>query len=239
MAARETMREMSEMGEHPMDGRMLNILGILATKLGQLEDAATLLERASARSHATGDMEIELLALYNLADVFMMRGDYVEARRLFDQSLARRHDAVAALGVELDAEANGPEAAWYDKFGEIALKTGNHEAAVEYFQKALHLVEMSQYDPSMVPHLRANLTAVDGEVARLHGETAEALRCYQGALALYDQEVPPVYNHMMRDYVAFVRERIAMASPDQTAQAPALAGAEENKQRRRWPWSRG
>jgi class 3 adenylate cyclase/tetratricopeptide (TPR) repeat protein len=212
--ARETMREMTETGEHPMDGRMLNILGILATKLRHLGEATTLLERASVRAHDTGDMEIESHALYNLAEVFAMRGDYGEARRLFDQSLARRNDAVAALGVELDAEAAGTEAAWYDKFGELALKTGNCEAAVEYFHKALHLVETSQYDPSLVPHLQGNLAVVRGEGARLRGETAEALRCYEEALALYDQEVPPVYNHMTRDHVAFVHERMALVSSD-------------------------
>jgi tetratricopeptide (TPR) repeat protein len=236
--ARETMREMSEMGEHPMDGRMLNILGILATKLGHLEEAATFLEHASVRAHDTGDIEIETHALYNLADVFAMRGDYREARRLFDLSLARRHDAEAALGVELDAEAAGQEAAWYDKFGEIALKTGDCEAAVAYFQKALHLVETSQYDPSMVPHLRANLAVVHGEVARLSRGTTEAMGWYQEALALYDQEVPPVYNHMTREYVAFVQQRVALVSSDQTTSGPADAAAREHKQRRRWPWSR-
>jgi tetratricopeptide (TPR) repeat protein len=212
--ARETMREMSEMGEHPMDGRMLNILGILATTLAHLEEAAALLERASVRAHDTGDVEMQMLALYNLADVFAIRGDYSEARRLLDQSFARRRDSVAALGVELDAEAAGPEAVWYDKFGEIALKTGDLASAVEYFQRALHLVETSQYDPSMVPHLRGNLAVVHGEGAHLRGETAEALRCYQEALALYDQEVPHVYNHMTRDHVAFVQERIALVSQD-------------------------
>jgi tetratricopeptide (TPR) repeat protein len=200
------------MDEHPMDGRMLNILGILAVKLGHLDEAASLLERASARARATGDLNMEILALYNLADVFEMRGDYREARRLFDQSLALNHDAMTALGMELDAEVEGPEAAWYDKFGEIALKTGDLDAAVTYFQKALHLVEASHFDPSMVPHLRGNLAAVQGEAARLRGDATEALRHYQEAVAFYAQEGVHVYDHMTRNYVTFVQERIAALS---------------------------
>jgi tetratricopeptide (TPR) repeat protein len=245
--ARATMREMVE---HPMDGRMLNILGILATKLGHLAEAAPLLDRASRRAHDTGDLETESLALYNLADVFVMRGDYPEARRLFDRSLALVLDAAASVGLKLDAEAEGPQAAWYDKFGEIALKTGDLVAAVEYFEQALRLVEVSQYDPTMLPHLKGNLAVVHGEAARMRADPAEALRCYREALALYDQEGALVYDHMTRDYVSFVQERIAALSPSRPAAASAtpeaaLAATEApsagavRARRRRWPWRRG
>lgn len=189
--ARATMRGMDE---HPMDGRMLNILGILATKLGHLDEAASLLERASTRAHETGDLQIEALALVNLGEVLESQGEYGEARRLYEQSLTLWHDGTVALVGELDAESAGPGAAWYDKIGEIALKTGEFEAAASYFQEAL---------------------------------------------ALYAQEPTPPYNHMTRNYVTFVQERVALVSPDQATRDPALADAREAKRRRRWPWSRG
>jgi tetratricopeptide (TPR) repeat protein len=208
----EALSTAKGMGEDPLDGRMYNILGILAVKLGHLNEAGPLLERATVRAHDTGDLIIESLSMYNRADVYEMQGDYAAARRLFDQGLAVTQDATAALGLELDAEVEGQYAAWYDKFGEIALKTGNLAEARAQFEKALHAVEASHYDPPMVPHLKGNLAVVRGEAARLRGDAAAALQAYQEALDFYAQETPKVYNHMTREYVTFVQERMARLS---------------------------
>jgi tetratricopeptide (TPR) repeat protein len=199
------MHEMGDLRNQPMGGRMLNILGILAAKLDYLDDAAHFLDQASICAHETGDWFMENQSLYNLADIYEIRGEYEAARSLFEQVFARERMWKQAP----DDMADPFFGFSYDKLGEIALKTGNLDTAAAHFAKALHLFEASDLDPAMIPHVRGHLAAVQAEAARRRGDIEEARRRYQDALAQYAREGRPPYDHMVRNYLTFVEERLS------------------------------
>jgi tetratricopeptide (TPR) repeat protein len=152
----------------------------------------------------------------------------------------------------------GSEGTALENLGEIALKTGDIETADRLFREALQLFESSGFDvvagsqhhpvvAQMIAHVRGNLSATAGEAARLRGDTAEAQRHFEEALAIFAELGTP-YNHYARDYEDFVRERLAdlpEAPPtngplpaEQTSSVAAATGAtrESHGRRRWWLW---
>jgi tetratricopeptide (TPR) repeat protein len=216
-----------------------------AAKLGKLQEAAQLFAQALQSAQVGRVHPITLVILYhNYGDVSSLLHDYAAARRY--------HTAVVEL---MRAFQSGSEATDLENLGEIALKTGDLEAAFRLFHEALQLFEAwpvsyAMRVDQMLAHVRGNLAATAGEAARLRGDTEEARRHFAEALTIFEASGLP-YNHYARDYEDFVRERMALLtaprttdSSSQAEEASAVAvatagGAALARARRRWwPWGR-
>jgi tetratricopeptide (TPR) repeat protein len=173
-----------------------------AAKLGKLHEAANLFARALASAQLGGVHPVTMLILYhNYGDVCTLLGDYASARQYHEEAVAM----VRAL-------QPGTEAVDLENLGEIALRTGDVEAASRLFHEALHQVLESPFfagAAQMVAHVRGNLAATAGEIARLRGDLQEARQDYEEALAIFERDETP-FNHYTREYEDFVRERLAM-----------------------------
>jgi tetratricopeptide (TPR) repeat protein len=170
------------------------------------------------------------VCLHNLGDI---------AARLGDDAVARAyHEEELAIGRELLGGTETEFGVIHDRLGEIEMRAGNLELAAQHFQEALRQDEHLD-DAVLLPHYRANLLVVQGEMARLRGVRAEAMRLYQEALAIFEP-APTPYNHNGREYIDCTRARLAMVSERLDADAPPapveVITVSLHAKRRWWPW---
>ncbi len=175
-------------------------LAYAAAKVGNLREASGLFAQALESARMGGvHLVTMIILLHNYADVCALIGDYAAAARYEEEAVQL-----------LQSVQDGNEAADLETLGEIALWTGDAARAVRIFQEALQKLESPffQYDTEMIAHVRGNLAAARGEVARLSGYIEAARQGFEDALTIFKEaEIP--YNHLARNYEDFVRERLA------------------------------
>jgi tetratricopeptide (TPR) repeat protein len=247
----EIREQLGVLNDAPSDAGVLASLGQLHMHLGHHDEAASLFQQVRAIEAEQGDRLSEALIVCNLGENEDARDQNALAHEYYEESRRLIADIGSVFG----------DAVMTHCLGELALKTGDIDGARSYLTRALHLFESIEHSV-MTVHVRGNLVALEGEVARLSGEGEEARRFYQEALDLLGQEGEP-NGCIKADRLAFVRARMALLQPAASAQAPAgeppsksvlaadlvvavpvavesvVAGATMPRVRRRgWPWRR-
>lgn len=158
----------------------LSMSGAMASRL-EYPDAEDLLDEALTKAEATGDELCLATVLQHRATNRLIKGAYEEARVLFDQSLR------AVTGLQESEDADPYESRRLRFFilinqGEVDLRLGHFERALEARQDALELAEESG-NPIWAANARQELGEMYGAV----GETRIAIAHLNKALALYKE----------------------------------------------------
>jgi len=167
--ARETLTDLLELSANapPLDrGLVLLQLGRIARTLGEIDAAVDLLTAAGDLGRAEGVPELELRESLGKAVVARTRGNYPEARRLFEAALA----AAVALKLE-DAVGNS-----HHGLMSVAVASGDYDAALTHGWQAL---SSARTQASREAEMLGNLAHVCAKA----GYQAAALAGFMAALA--------------------------------------------------------
>src|SRR5690606_8602489 len=137
------------------------VLGTVAARRGDDEDALRWLSRGLAIAEDTGDAWSISLLSGNLGLAELKAGRHDEAERHFEQSLEHNRALGNAAGIVNDL----------DYLGRLSLARGDLEGAARRFEQGLELAGRARFR-QRVPYLELQLSAV----ARARGETADAER---------------------------------------------------------------
>jgi tetratricopeptide (TPR) repeat protein len=212
-------------------------LSEVAVGLGHLTEAREWYQQALALAQLAGD-DIEIgLAIYHLGDLAARMSDEDTARSYFEQGVATARATHNAFGL----------GCYLDRLGEIALQTDDLTTAAQRFQEAEQAFASFGH-AQMRAHVRGNLAALQGELARTQGDSAGAAQYYGAALGSFaqDQGRAPGPHILSRAYADWVAERLATLSQpvdaSDTGAAPPTPGAAvaavPSTRRRWWPWGR-
>jgi Flp pilus assembly protein TadD len=170
------------------------------TSLHVSDDPRLALERAWMENNLRKDPD-DHLALYNLASVEMVRGDYASAAALYQRLLTRSSDDVrtmTALGAALDAEGNWRQAQveyqraltvdpeYVDARFDLAHLDFKHNNYAEAEQEYRRVLEESPNDALAHNELGGVLAAVN--------RSADAQREFETAIAISPDNFDALYN---------------------------------------------
>ncbi|MGH8793709.1 MAG: ATP-binding protein [Stackebrandtia sp.] len=144
-------------------------LGHIHNMSGSPEAAVTSFEESLVGFEATGDRWGNSMALSGLGEAVLGLGDYDRFLALTDRALE--------LLLQLGSKEELAEL-WSDRADQLA-RLGVVDGAAEAYRRAIELT-----DDSTSVELRARIQCGFGEVARLRGDYAEALRRLHGALEI-------------------------------------------------------
>lgn len=153
----------------------LNLLGVLDYDAGRDEEARHRGEEA-LRLRTRGDHNGHAITLHNLARLADRRGDYGEARRLYEASLSHRRRAVDRRG---EAETLG-------NLGATEHNAGEYRKAREIYQESLSL-SRGLGDRYGIARMMHNL----GELAELDGEDERPVSLFAHAARLFGELQSP------------------------------------------------
>lgn len=145
----------------------LHVLGGLAYRRGDLDEANRLWEECAARWRASGQRHRSPLG--NLSLIARYRGEYEKARRLLDESLEihrAMHQKPGIVGA-------------LNNLGDLACWQGDLRAAADYWEEALPLSRTSDHPPT-----KADPLIGLGRLARLRGELDQARAFFEESLAI-------------------------------------------------------
>jgi tetratricopeptide (TPR) repeat protein len=174
-------------------GVVLNVQAGVHFRLGRLEEAERLFERARAESRAAGDLRLAAKTAGNLGIVASVRGDLAAALSHFDASLdgfrrvGQAHDVAYAL----------------NNRGMLLRRMDRADEAARAFEEALHMVTVLG-DPTG----RALLHVNRAELAFAGGRHAEAAaECDAAAVLARELHVDAVLGETHKLYGVLARER--------------------------------
>lgn len=147
----------------------LNLLGLIATDRGELDEAQRYIEQ-SLQLRAAADALGHAKAIHNLARIAARRGDLQAARSHYQDSLVYRRSAGDVRG----------EAATLGSLGTIAFHSGDYEGARALYQSSLDLYRQlgnRQYIATMLNNL--------AEVAEVNGQLDDAVALFTQAELIF------------------------------------------------------
>ncbi|HEX7040268.1 MAG TPA: tetratricopeptide repeat protein [Trueperaceae bacterium] len=169
VAAAQQALAVAEGGDPRTELLCWQVLGTVAARRGDDEDALRWLSRGLAIAEDTGDAWSISLLSGNLGLAELKAGRHDEAERHFEQSLEHNRALGNAAGIVNDL----------DYLGRLSLARGDLEGAARRFEQGLELADRARFR-QRVPYLELQLSAV----ARARGETADAERHAARALGV-------------------------------------------------------
>jgi tetratricopeptide (TPR) repeat protein len=126
---REALRLQREIGDH--NGRsisLVNLAGLINERFGRSDEALTLLKEALQIRRDAGNPNAEAIVLNNIGNVYLAKGDYVEAQTYFERTLSiREKTGVPELADTLH------------NLGETLARLGKFDEALKHYVRALGL----------------------------------------------------------------------------------------------------
>jgi tetratricopeptide (TPR) repeat protein len=122
-------------GEHNERGPLHYLLAVIARCTGRYEQAQADARQATALAEKMGDIGFQALALYEQSRVLALLGELEAAERLGREALALMRSCRAAFN----------EVYALNHLGEVALRRGEREEAVQRWQTALAAAELRQH----------------------------------------------------------------------------------------------
>jgi tetratricopeptide (TPR) repeat protein len=166
--------------------------------LGRMDEARSELERALAMFGRTTGLD-DSAAIWTLASLARATRDPAEARRRFEEVLARR---IALLGPE-----HGSVADTINDLGNLARDSGDLAAATGYYERALPVYEKA-FGPDH-PHVSVALSNL-GEVALLRKRFDDALRVCSRARTLDEARLGANHPDLAYDLACLGEARLGL-----------------------------
>jgi CHAT domain-containing protein len=158
-----------ESGQSPLEGRTLNVLGLLEWDLGNYRESLDDFDQAHAIADRLGDRPLSASVLNNRGLVRDELGDYSGSLTDYEASLA-------LFEQEQDRRGQGDA---LGNIGGVHLLLGRYEQALDYQRRALTISEALESKPAMtIDHGNIALSLLG------LGRTGEALEHFDRALAL-------------------------------------------------------
>lgn len=161
-----------ELGDRLLEGKTLNVLGLLAWDLGEFDNAISRFQTASDIGGEIGDLKLQGATLNNISLVYDELGDYRKSLEQYTQVLAI-YGQTDFLRGEGDTLGN---------IGGVNLLLGRYSLAADYYHRALVISESLESAPAMSQD-HGNL----GYVYTGLGQTGTALQHFNIALELAEQ----------------------------------------------------
>ena len=155
--------------ETPVEGMILNNLGIIAAELGDYGSSRMYFEQSLVICRQTGNQKSEGDALNNLGIVVGRQGDYEGAKQYYEQALHLKQEIGDRQG----------EAMVIDNLGGVFGYQGDYSQAKVYFEESL-IIRREVGDREGESNELNNL----GNVAAYQGDYLEARRCYERSLQI-------------------------------------------------------
>jgi class 3 adenylate cyclase/tetratricopeptide (TPR) repeat protein len=166
----ELLAKAADAGNQRMRGEALRLLAVVATNLGETDDAVALLDRARAAHHAIDDLEGEALVVGQLGATYIQMGGHLdEARRVSEEAMSM----FVATGHRLrQGIVQGNLVA-------IAIEQGRLDHALELGVENLRLAtEVEDMEGVVSAYQRL------GDLRRYLGDNGEARRLLEEGIAL-------------------------------------------------------
>jgi predicted ATPase/DNA-binding SARP family transcriptional activator len=146
--------------------------GMLAWRMGDLGEAASLMEKSLSFSRLLGDTNEISRNLHSLATVLSTQGEYARAATLLEECLAMDRQRRNLQGIAYDLGS----------LGDIAYDQGNYAQAAAFYKESLELHRERQDKLSIAICLN-NL----GEVMRHLGKPRQAIQLIEEGVALFHE----------------------------------------------------
>jgi CHAT domain-containing protein len=193
-------------GDAILEGKALNGLGSVHTKLGLWVQSQQWYARAIALRRSTGDAGGLGTSLAYAANCRLRLGDTDGAGKYYEESIALLETAAAA-GSLIEA-LNG--------YGDLQTQVGDYVGAKESYRRALSLAEEHEL-PSYAPLIRVNLA----NTLRFLGEMREAVAQLDRA----DADMQDSLDHDLRARLEMERSTVNMLLGEQAATRRAVVAA--------------
>jgi tetratricopeptide (TPR) repeat protein len=167
---KKILLRLKKMKDHLGEASALLILGIIATQVGDLEEARSKYERALSIYQDIGYERGEANTFWKLGDLFMLLGDLEEARSKYER----------ALGIYQDIDEKIGEAHVFLHLGDLIMRSGALEEARSKYERALSIYQ--DIDEKIG---EANIFMRLGDLAVYTGALEEARSKYEKALGIY------------------------------------------------------
>jgi tetratricopeptide (TPR) repeat protein len=159
-------------GDRLGEGMTLRLLGEITLAHGEAKRARSYYDEALplVRQHANPGALAETLEI--IAGLFLLQGDFPQARVLLQECRTLREAGGDRLGIASSERGLGIE----------AMERGDYTLARRYFEHAQTTAEQTKHDPNLVAHfqaLRGTLACYEGRIAEARTLVSAALRHWQ------------------------------------------------------------
>ena len=172
-------------------GAIYNQLGVMATNLGQYEEATGYYEKSIEIEEKQNPCNhLSLAKSYNnIGSVYNSMGDYSKALSSHEKAVAIQQQSLPPTHPDL--------AMSYNNIGNVYNSMGDYSKALSYYEKALAIQQQSL--PPTHPDLAMSYNNI-GIVYRKMGDYPKALSSYEKALAIRQQSLPPTHPDLAMTY---------------------------------------
>ncbi|HWM70112.1 MAG TPA: CHAT domain-containing protein [Steroidobacteraceae bacterium] len=189
------MRQIAEDNGHPAGiASALRNLGVVSRHQQRYDEARDYLQKGLDIAQRLGDQKLIAITLLNIGGTYLEQGDYAQAFEHFSNSL---QTAEAIPDEDLVAQA-------LSSLGGLELDhQGDSSAALEYFQRALAIMQAENPPPAVkIARLVGNI----GSLYADRGDSARALEHYRRGLRMLGPDQEPVSRAVMLQNMARIYE---------------------------------
>ena len=172
-------------------GAIYNQLGVMATNLGQYEEATGYYEKSIRIEEKQNPCNHQSLAASynNIGSVYHSMGDYPKALSYYEKDLEISQQSLPPTHPDL--------AASYNNIGGVYNRMGDYPKALSSHEKALAIRQQSL--PPTHPDLASSYGNI-GNVYNSMGDYPKALSSFEKTLAIQQQSLPPTHPDLATSY---------------------------------------